>query len=164
MSKKILFIVGAIVLLVVGVVVFSNAKTKENRLRLSALTQDVKAVVVADSTCGCCKLYAKYLEQQGFDVDLQEKSQAEVDAYKKTNNIPDSLKSCHTTRIGKYVIEGHIPMEGISKLLEEKPDALGIGMPGMPSSSPGMPGPKNMPFIMNLITNDGQKGDLFLKI
>lgn len=162
MNKKYLIIISVLVL-AVGLIIWNSSKTNENRTRLIELIPDGKAQVVAGETCGCCKLYAEYLEKQGFDVDLQLKSNTDMEAYKKENQIPQSLKSCHTTRIGAYIIEGHIPMEAIEKLFKEKPDIAGIGMGGMPSGSPGMPGPKE-PFKINVITKDGKDGGLFIEL
>ena len=65
------------------------------------------------------------------------------------------MESCHTTVIGEYFVEGHVPVEAIEKLLAEKPDVAGIGMPGMPSGSPGMPGAKQGQFIIYSINKDG---------
>lgn len=165
MGKKILLAVVLLAVLLVTVYIWSaKVKTAENRERLATFLSDTQAVVIASRTCGCCKLYAQYLEEEGFDVDIQEKSSDEVDTYKNENGIPASLRSCHTSRIGKYIVEGHIPMEAIEKLLKEKPDIKGIGMAGMPIGSPGMPGNKQGPFIIDIITNDNQDGGLFLKI
>ena len=48
------------------------------------------------------------------------------------------MRSCHSAQIGKYTIEGHVPIESIKKLLEEKPLISGLAVPGMPQGSPGM--------------------------
>ena len=69
------------------------------------------------------------------------------------------MQSCHTTTIGNYFVEGHIPIEAIEKLMTEKPNIKGIAMPGMPSGSPGMPGAKQGPFIIYAIGNDGSVGE-----
>ncbi|MBI5753951.1 hypothetical protein HZA40_02295 [Candidatus Peregrinibacteria bacterium] len=165
MTKKTLTILVALIVVVIGTFIWNiNAKTGENRLKLATLTKDNQAIVVASSTCGCCKLYAQYLGQQGFDVDLQQETIEKVSAFKDENKVPESLRSCHTTRIGNYIVEGHIPMEAIEKLLKEKPNIRGIGMAGMPSGSPGMPGPKAGPFVIDIITNDGKDGGLFMQI
>lgn len=163
MTKKMLFFT-AIVVLAIGLLIWNiNARTTENRLKLENLIPDAKATVVASATCGCCKAYSQYLGQQGFEVDLKQTTQDKVDAYKNENLVPASLRSCHTSRIGDYIVEGHIPMEAIEKLFKEKPDIRGIGMAGMPLGSPGMPGAKQ-PFEIYVITNDGQEGELFMEL
>jgi len=68
------------------------------------------------------------------------------------------------TKIDGYVVEGHIPEEAVQKLLAEKPDIKGIGMAGMPSGSPGMPGPKTSDFVIYEITHEGTKGNIFITI
>lgn len=37
-----------------------------------------------------------------------------------------------------YVIEGHVPAEQVIRLLEIRPDIIGLSVPGMPIGSPGM--------------------------
>lgn len=163
MTKKMLMFTVLIVL-VIGLFIWNiNFRARENKLRLENLIPDAKAEVVASVTCGCCKAYSQYLSQLGFEVDLKQTTQDEVTAYKNANLIPASLRSCHTSRIGDYIVEGHIPIEAIEKLFKEKPDIKGIGMAGMPLGSPGMPGAKQ-PFEIYVITNDGQEGDLFMEL
>ncbi len=164
MAKKILLLSCLFVLLLTVFVIWnSNANRVENRAKLLESIGENKATVVASATCGCCKLYAQYLEQQGFAVDLDLVSPQELEIYKNENQIPNDLRSCHTTKIGNYIIEGHIPIEGIEKLFKEKPAIRGIGMAGMPLGSPGMPGSKQ-PFLINVITDKGTKGDLFVEL
>ena len=91
-----------------------------------------------DPNCGCCKDWVTHLEQAGFKVTVQETGNA---ATRKRLGMPDKLGSCHTARVGGYVIEGHVPAADILRLLREKPDALGLAVPGMPIGSPGMDGP-----------------------
>jgi hypothetical protein len=109
------------------------------------------------SSCGCCGLYAKYYQSQGNEnlkvVGFQ--SDEELDNFKDSLGIPKDLRSCHTTVIGKYFVEGHMPLEVIEKLLKEQPDIAGIAMPGMPEGSPGMPGTKKGDFIVYSVNHDG---------
>ena len=77
--------------------------------------------------------------------------------------VPSELRSCHTTIIGNYFIEGHIPLEAVEKLLKEQPNIKGIAMPGMPSGSPGMPGQKQGAFIIYAVNNDGSTSE-FMRI
>lgn len=68
-----------------------------------------------------------------------------------------SAASCHTALVDGYVIEGHVPAGAIKVLLEERPDAAGLALPGMPADSPGMGGNEqtweSQP--VSLITHDG---------
>ena len=101
--------------------------------------------------CGCCGVYSDYMRRD-FDVAIVN---TEDPSIKDSNGVPAEMRSCHTTIIGDYFVEGHIPVEAIKKLMEEKPDIKGIAMPGMPSGSPGMPGAKKGQFIIYQVNNDG---------
>jgi hypothetical protein len=70
-------------------------------------------------------------------------------AYRKRLGVPDDLASCHTTVIGKYVFEGHVPLADIARLLAQRPRGVrGLAVPGMPLGSPGMemPGMRAQPY------------------
>ncbi len=103
--------------------------------------------------CGCCVGYSAFLEQQGFDVETVELF--DMQPIKDKYNIPQHMESCHTTVIGDYFIEGHVPLEGIQKLLIEKPDIKGISLPRMPAGTPGMPGVKQEPYVIYQFTEEG---------
>ena len=62
------------------------------------------------------------------------------DAYRAEVGIPDDAASCHTALVEGSAIEGHVPVGAIVRLLEERPDAIGLALPGMPADSPGMGG------------------------
>jgi len=113
----------------------------------------LQAVLYKSSSCGCCGVFGSYL--QGKGVNLQIVTQDDISGIKRKAGVPSALQSCHTTIIGDYFVEGHIPKEAIDKLLAEKPDIAGIAMPGMPSGSPGMPGAKQGPFVIYSVNNDG---------
>lgn len=57
---------------------------------------------------------------------------------KQENHVPVELQSCHTAIVDGYVIEGHVPVKEIERLLAERPELIGIGVAGMPAGSPGM--------------------------
>jgi len=113
-----------------------------------------KVTVYKSNTCGCCSLYVDYLKGKG-KMNVEVVNLDDVSSIKSQYNIPSMLQSCHTTVIGNYFIEGHIPLEAIQKLMAEKPDILGIAMPGMPSGSPGMPGSKTGDFLIYSVKKDG---------
>jgi hypothetical protein len=71
-----------------------------------------------------------------------------LDLIKKKHNIPGEMQSCHTSVVGKYFIEGHVPIEAINKLLKDQPDIDGIALPGMPMGTPGMSGNKEAPYVI----------------
>ncbi len=111
----------------------------------------VKVTLYKSASCGCCTGHAAELRSNGFDVDVI--TTADMASIKKQYNIPSNMESCHTAVIGNYFIEGHMPIEAITKLLEEQPDLDGIALPNMPAGSPGMPGVKKEPFVIYGIKN-----------
>lgn len=102
----------------------------------SSSTLDI--VVHKSATCGCCKEWMNYLEDEGFLVSAVDHD--DMDSVKAKLGLPDpKLKSCHTAIVDGYIIEGHVPANDILKLLREKPDnIIGLSAPGMPTMSPGM--------------------------
>src|SRR5215813_9904357 len=86
--------------------------------------------------CGCCELWAQHMRKARFRVTVAEAQ--DVDAMKRKNGIPVNLRSCHTSLVGSYKVEGHVPVDLVKRLLNEKPKVSGIAVPGMPMGSPGM--------------------------
>ncbi len=107
-------------------------------------------------TCGCCAVFISYLEKK--DVAVKVENVKSLDDIKKRNGIPPELWSCHTSIVDGYVVEGHVPIEAIEKLLSEKPNIKGIALPGMPSGTPGMPGPKTEKWEIRSLNEDGTVG------
>lgn len=102
--------------------------------------QAADVTVYKSPTCGCCKKWVSHLEKNGFSVEVH--NQYDVSPIKAQYGVPRRLHSCHTAKVGGYVIEGHVPAEEITRLLEEKPQVTGLAVPGMPMGSPGMEGPR----------------------
>lgn len=76
--------------------------------------------------------------------------------FKLDNGVPQRMVSCHTGLTEGYVIEGHVPAADIRRLLAERPDAVGLAVPGMPLGSPGMDqGSWREAYDVFLINNDG---------
>lgn len=99
--------------------------------------------VYKSPTCGCCTGWVDYLRDEGFSVetiDLQD-----LDPIKEKYGVNRQLQSCHTALVDGYVVEGHVPVDDIRRMLNEKPDIRGLTAPGMPPMSPGMASlvPKN---------------------
>ena len=88
------------------------------------------------STCECCSEWTDYLEDYGFEIQVEES--VEIAAIKDQYQVPRALRSCHTALIDGYVLEGHVPVEEIERLLTERPDVIGLAVAGMPIGSPGM--------------------------
>jgi len=92
--------------------------------------------VYRDPTCGCCVLWVEHLRKAGFSATVTEVE--DISAIKTKYGVPPRVGSCHTALVGNYVLEGHVPAEDVRRLLNERPDIAGIGVPGMPIGSPGM--------------------------
>lgn len=94
------------------------------------------ATVYKSPTCGCCSLWNRHLEENGFEVVAYDRT--DMTTVKDSLGIPPELASCHTAVVDGYVVEGHVPAASIRRLLEERPEARGLTVPGMPLGSPGM--------------------------
>ncbi len=103
-----------------------------------------QVLVYKDAACGCCNGYIAYLQTQG--IDAVGKNVKDIELVKKVFRVPEQLESCHTMAVGGYVIEGHVPMAAVRKLLMEGPDLIGIGLPVMPLGAPGMNGEQEEAF------------------
>lgn len=156
--KRVLIVVLILVGLFGGIVFI--AKKSEKPVAIKSYV-----TVYKTATCGCCANYIGYLRSNGYDVKIVNyDSNDQMNAGKLKMDIPVSLNSCHTTVFDKekYFAEGHIPVEALNKLLAEKPQIKGIGMPGMPSASPGMPGTKIGPFNISQVSTDGKTSSYML--
>ncbi len=105
--------------------------------------------------CGCCEGWAKAMEKAGYSVktvDLDDLSKI-----KKQSSVTQELAGCHTAVLGDYIIEGHVPLEAIDKLLELMPNIKGIAAPGMPAGSLGMGYDKNAKYDVLAFTSDVTK-------
>jgi hypothetical protein len=118
-----------------------------------ATAEQLKATMYKQPYCGCCDGHADHLRQNGYDVTVR---QAEnLPSIKKRYRVPQEFEGCHTTIIGGYVVEGHVPATIIRRLLKERPAIQGISLPGMPDGSPGMTGEKKEPFVIYSFGDDG---------
>lgn len=98
-----------------------------------------EVVMYKDPNCGCCGKWAEHMRASGFRV--KEVATPQMGAVKHAAGVPQALGSCHTAKVGGYVIEGHVPAADVKRLLAEKPAVAGLSAPGMPQGSPGMEGP-----------------------
>lgn len=153
----ILFFLG-----IIGLLIIAGCSRGETKITGNVVDKDAggnsgiavdKIKIYRSNSCGCCSLYSSYVKNKGNNVE--DNVLPNIDFIKQQYNIPASVQSCHTSIIGKYFVEGHIPLEAVVKLLKEQPDILGIGMPGMPSGSPGMPGAKQGDFVVYGVNKDG---------
>jgi hypothetical protein len=104
----------------------------------AAPPRDDNVVVTMSPWCGCCGEWVDYMQRAGFTVEVVETEK--IEATKRAARVPEALYSCHTAEIAGYVVEGHVPLTAIDKLLSERPAVDGIALAGMPPGSPGMGG------------------------
>ena len=121
-----------------------------------AAAESTSIEVWKSPTCGCCKDWIRHLEDHGFSVTSYDEGNGEA---RKRLGMPIRFGSCHTGEVAGYAIEGHVPAKEIYRLLDERPDAIGLSVPAMPRGSPGMDGPAyggvQDPYDVLLIGPDG---------
>ena len=114
-----------------------------------------RATLYKNPSCQCCEGYADYLRKNGFTVEV--KPTNDLAEISRKAGVPEQLEGCHTMFVEgyPYVIDGHVPVEVVKKLLAEKPAIAGITLPGMPAGSPGMFGGKTEPFVIYALPKGG---------
>jgi hypothetical protein len=146
--RNITFAASVIAVAGLGIATYAQMKPVSSR---------PSAVVYKTPTCGCCSLWVDHLKAAGFQVEAKDVSADEVRAVSKAAGLKDEGTSCHTAKIGNYVVEGHVPASDIQKMLKEKPAIAGIAAPGMPMGSPGMDqGGAKEPYDVIAFTKDGK--------
>ncbi len=152
-AKLVLVVVGAAIVGVGGYVMFDSSAAPAGETPRSVLA-DAQASSASDATgaaqevgareiivyktaaCGCCSNWVEYVKRHGFTVKTEDVT--DLTAIKVEHGVPPGMQSCHTALVDGYVIEGHVPVESIQRMLEERPDIAGLAVPGMPTGSPGM--------------------------
>lgn len=105
----------------------------------AAHQEEISLTMYHSEGCNCCVKWAEYLEENG--VNVTSRLTDNLQEVKEEHGVRGQLSSCHTAVADGYVIEGHVPVEDIRRLLSERPDAIGLSVPGMPPNSPGMDQP-----------------------
>jgi hypothetical protein len=124
-----------------------------------ALADVIHATLFKNPECGCCENYAAYLQQNGFEVEV--KPSNDLATISSEAGVPPEYEGCHTAFIEGYVVDGHVPIKAIEKLLKERPEVAGITLPGMPVGSPGMGDDPTKSFTVYAVTKDGAKPTVF---
>ena len=107
-------------------------------------------------TCGCCGKWIDHMRQSGFAPKVTDLPNLSM--VKQSAGVPENLQSCHTSMIGGYAVEGHVPADVVRQLLKEKPAVAGIAVPGMPLGSPGMEqGPQKDKYNVVAFGKDGSQ-------
>ena len=163
-NQQILFIGSFITVLVAAILFWPSSDAEE--LQTTAATSmessqpmmqapegAISVTMYKNEGCMCCTRWAEHMNKEGFYVT--EEITRQLGAIKSEQGITNELASCHTAMIDGYVVEGHVPPADVQRLLEERPDAIGLSVPGMPEGSPGMEGPNPNPYDVLLINSDG---------
>jgi hypothetical protein len=128
-------------------------------LPLPAFAEPIQAILYKNPQCSCCESYARYLRRNGFAIDVRPAHDlAEIS---RKAGVPEQFQGCHTMFVDGYVVDGHVPVNTIRKLLSERPALAGISLPGMPSGSPGMTGGKDGPFTIYAFAKDGMPPSVY---
>lgn len=109
--------------------------------------------------CGCCKNWIEHVRAGGYSVKVVDMEV--LDGVKKSLKVPPPAESCHTAVVEGYVIEGHVPVKDIDRLLAERPKATGLAVPGMPTGSPGMEVPGTPADRFNVYLFDDTKASVY---
>nr|WP_082429022.1 DUF411 domain-containing protein [Roseibium alexandrii] len=106
--------------------------------------------------CGCCNAWIDIMRSEGFSVRAEDIPPGLLAREKVTRGIPTQLASCHTALIDGYVVEGHVPAPDVRRLIADRPEAVGLSVPGMPYGSPGMgPETEREAYDVLLVLQDG---------
>jgi hypothetical protein len=115
--------------------------------------------VYKSPTCGCCSKWVEHVREAGLTVKVNDISDDALATLKEKHGVPRTAQSCHTGLVGGYVVEGHVPVSEVQRLLKERPAIAGIAVGGMPIGSPGMEVPGQRPQTYNVVTFTKQ-GDI----
>lgn len=127
-------------------------QAKNNSPRTS--TSRLAMTVYRDPSCGCCQNWAKIARDAGYQVSVRDDQ--DMPGVKRRLGVPEALASCHTAEVDGLVIEGHVPLEEVARLIRERPAGVkGIAVPGMPIGSPGMEVPDGTIQSFQVIAFDG---------
>ena len=135
-NMRLLGIALFVLLAVAGTIAWRRASGHDGA-QLAVADRKMPVMTVYQSlSCVCCGGWVHEMRRNGFKVDVV--GQTDVTPTKHQLGVPDEAMSCHTAKIGSYVIEGHVPAADVLRLLAEQPAVVGIAAPGMPSGAPGM--------------------------
>lgn len=130
-------------------------------MMLPGLAAAQEMVVHKSPDCGCCGAWADAMAADGFEIRIEHADWAELDALKARLGVAPAHAGCHTATVEGYVVEGHVPAADVRRMLAERPEAVGIAVPGMPVGSPGMEmGGRVDRYDVVLITEPGE-GEVF---
>ncbi len=137
--------------LLAGLAVAGLAATPARAQALPAMT------VYRDAGCGCCLGWVAHARRAGFQARVVNVS--DMAAIKQRLGVPAALASCHTSVVAGLIVEGHVPLDRVVRLLRNRPaNVRGVAVPGMPLGSPGMESPdgRRQPFDVLVFDSAGR--------
>lgn len=152
MKPKKILIYLSIPLLLFGIAIWAIPNHETDR-PVKINPEAVEITMYKNANCQCCDRWSSYMQRNGYSVNVHESNK--MITIKVQNKVPGEMGSCHTALVDGYVVEGHVPVEDINRLLKERPKAIGIAAPGMPASSPGMNTVLNDPYDVYLFNEKG---------
>ena len=117
---------------------------------IGAAADPAAMAVYKDPMCGCCEAWADAMKAAGFKVQIH--NEDNMTPIKSRYGVPADMEGCHTAVVDGYVIEGHVPLQAVTKLLAERPNIAGIATPGMPAGSLGMGDDPNASYDVYALT------------
>lgn len=109
---------------------------------LGASARPISIETYRDTGCGCCEGWVRAAREHGYRVTMHDLDRTER---LRRFGMTEATAGCHTSLVGGYHIEGHVPFDILARFLGEKPHVRGIAIPGMPSGVAGMDGPRMGP-------------------
>ncbi|MBU3000095.1 CopG family transcriptional regulator [Roseovarius nubinhibens] len=126
-----------------------------------SLSEPAAMVMTKTPGCGCCDAWADLARAEGHTVEVIETY--DYAGMKADHGVPNDLASCHSVKVGDYVVEGHVPLEAVKRMLRDKPEISGIAVPGMPAGSPGMGDDPKAKFDVMAFGGDAKEGEVYYK-
>ena len=123
--------------------------------RLAGAQAKTPIIVYKDQSCGCCQKWVEHLQENGFSPSVIDSTKME--SIKIRYKVAPKVQSCHTAVLGTYVVEGHVPAADIRRLMALKPAGIvGLTIPGMPASAPGMDAKPFQPYTVRTFDETGK--------
>ncbi|MFF0949626.1 DUF411 domain-containing protein [Rhizobium leguminosarum] len=121
-----------------------------------------KMTVYKDPNCGCCHEWSQAMAAAGFSLDARDTD--DLATVKARLGVPADMQGCHTAVVEEYYVEGHVPLEAVQRLLQERPPIRGLAVPGMPSGSLGMGGDPEASYDVYAIPSGTGEPYVFLEV
>lgn len=111
--------------------------------------------------CGCCQVWTEAMEKEGYKVTVRHVE--DLTNIRKQAGVSEEIAGCHTALVDGYVLEGHVPLQAIRKLMSKRPKIRGLSVPGMPQGSLGMGYDPKAHYDVLAIHHDGSGFEVFYR-